>query len=218
MAKRHLDIIVSVVALLTLAPVFAVSALLVRRGSPGPFFYSQLRLGLYGRPFRLWKFRTMHAGAPDVRGTIELLPDTRFRHALRDLGQWSHIWVLFWFDRNDDWKPLVLPPRSTQKRGVFATRSPHRPNPIGMSALKLERIEGRVLHVVGLDILDGTPVLDIKPYVPYADSIPDARSGWADEAITRTPVEFAPEAEAALSLRARRAAMPQLRGLITEVL
>src|SRR4051812_12236661 len=118
------------------------------------------------------------AGAPEVRGTIELLPDTRYRHALRDLGEWSHIWVLFWFDRNADWKPTVLPPRSTKKRGVFATRSPHRPNPIGMSAVKLERIEGRVLHVCGLDILDGTPVLDIKPYVPYVDALPDAGSGW----------------------------------------
>jgi tRNA-Thr(GGU) m(6)t(6)A37 methyltransferase TsaA len=161
------------------------------------------------------------AGAPEVRGTIELLPDPRFRDALRDLGEWSHIWVLFWFDRNRDWKPTVLPPRSTKKRGVFATRSPHRPNPIGMSAVKLERIEGRVLHVIGLDILNGTPVLDIKPYVPYVDALPDAGSGWLQPAPPdpgpRYRVGFEARAQEQLAWLKQRSDVP-LQDLIEKVL
>jgi tRNA-Thr(GGU) m(6)t(6)A37 methyltransferase TsaA len=163
------------------------------------------------------------AGAPEVRGTIELLPDARYRDALRDLEQWSHIWVLFWFDRNEDWNPLVLPPRSTQKRGVFATRSPHRPNPIGMSAVRLERIEGCVLHVVGLDILDGTPVLDIKPYVPYVDALVDAGSGWLQPAVApadpgpRYRVRFEPRAQEQLAWLKQHSDVP-LQSLIEKVL
>ena len=109
-------------------------------------------------------------------GTIEI--DPRWEHALADLEGFGRIWVLFWFDRAVSAPSKVLPPRSSVKRGVFATRSPHRPNPIGMSALVLERIEGLRLHVRDLDILDGTPVLDIKPYLPYADAFPDAATGW----------------------------------------
>ncbi len=92
--------------------------------------------------------------------------------------------MLFVFHRNVEeargWRPKVLPPRSTEKRGVFATRSPHRPNPIGMSVVKLDAIEGLVLRVTNVDILDATPVLDLKPYVPYADAYPEARGGWLD--------------------------------------
>src|SRR6185295_10704904 len=79
--------------------------------------------------------------------------------------------------------PKVLPPRSvTGRKGVFATRSPHRPNPIGLSVVRLERIEGLTLHILDSDMLDGTPVLDIKPYVAYTDSHPDAGNGWLDDA------------------------------------
>jgi tRNA-Thr(GGU) m(6)t(6)A37 methyltransferase TsaA len=114
-------------------------------------------------------------------GRIELLPGRNFEHALLDLDAWSHIWVLFWFDRNASWRPKVLPPRSrTGRKGVFATRSPHRPNPLGLSAVRLMGIEGLTLHVRDLDMLDGTPVLDLKPYVAYTDSIADAGSGWLE--------------------------------------
>lgn len=100
-------------------------------------------------------------GAP---ARIELMPGRNFEHALSDLGCWQYIWVLFWFDRNDGWRPKVLPPRSRSgRKGVFATRSPHRPNPLGLSAVRLERVEGLTLHVSDVDMLDGTPVLDIKP-------------------------------------------------------
>jgi tRNA-Thr(GGU) m(6)t(6)A37 methyltransferase TsaA len=118
--------------------------------------------------------------AEGVRGTIELLPSTEFEHALSDLDEWDHIWVIFWFHLNEGWRPKVLPPRSKKRRGLFSTRSPHRPNPLGLSVLKLDAVEGLTLHVRNLDLLDGTPVLDIKPYVPFADAIPSASSGWFD--------------------------------------
>jgi hypothetical protein len=80
---------------------------------------------------------------------------------------------------NSGWRPKVLPPRSTTgRKGVFATRSPHRPNPIGMSVVRLDRVEGRVLHIRDSDMLDGTPVLDIKPYIAYSDAHPGAGTGW----------------------------------------
>jgi tRNA-Thr(GGU) m(6)t(6)A37 methyltransferase TsaA len=112
-------------------------------------------------------------------GTIELFPGHDFEHALSDLEGWEYIWVIFWFHLNPGWRPKVLPPRSDGKRrGVFSTRSPHRPNPIGMSVVKLEEVRGLSVHVRDVDMIDGTPVLDIKPYVPYADAFPNARTGW----------------------------------------
>jgi tRNA-Thr(GGU) m(6)t(6)A37 methyltransferase TsaA len=120
--------------------------------------------------------------AEGVAGRIELLPGKNYEHALLDLDGWEYLWVLFWFDRNEGWRPKVLPPRSRSgRKGVFATRSPHRPNPLGLSAVKLERVEGLTLHVRNVDMLDGTPVLDIKPYVAYTDAIVEARSGWLDD-------------------------------------
>jgi tRNA-Thr(GGU) m(6)t(6)A37 methyltransferase TsaA len=121
----------------------------------------------------------------DVVGTIEIVPE--LVDALDDLQGFERIWVLFWFDRGAPGseeapppRPKVLPPRSDRRRGVFATRSPHRPNPIGLSAVRLDRVDGCVLHVRDLDILDGTPVLDVKPYLAYADAFPDARAGWLE--------------------------------------
>ena len=120
--------------------------------------------------------------AGGVRGVIELLPGRNFEHALEDLEGWEFIWVVFWFHLNASWRPKVLPPRSMSgRKGVFATRAPHRPNPIGLSAVRLERAEGLILHVSGVDMVDGTPVLDLKPYVPYTDAHPGARSGWLQE-------------------------------------
>jgi tRNA (adenine37-N6)-methyltransferase len=114
----------------------------------------------------------------EVAARIELIASADFEHALADLERWSHIWVLYWFHQNEGWHPKVTPPRSTEKRGVFATRAPHRPNPIGLSAVALERVEGCTVHIRGADMIDGTPVLDLKPYVPYADAIAGANSGW----------------------------------------
>lgn len=115
--------------------------------------------------------------AEEALGTIELLGGHNYHHALEDLESWRYIWVLFWFHLNQGWRPKVRPPRSTSKKGLFATRSPHRPNPIGLSVVELCGIEGRTLHVKGVDMIDGSPVLDLKPYVPYADSV-GGNTGW----------------------------------------
>lgn len=100
---------------------------------------------------------------------------------LQDLSGFGRLWLIFAFHLSEGWKSTVKPPRGGPKRGVLATRSPHRPNAIGLSAVELLRVEGRTLHLRGVDLLDGTPVLDIKPYVPYADAFPNAKAGWIDE-------------------------------------
>ena len=137
-------------------------------------------------------------------GRIELVPG--LEHAVDDLASFSRIWLLFLFHRNVEegrgWTAKVLPPRSATRRGVLATRSPHRPNPIGLSCVQLLRVEGLVLHVADLDLLDGTPILDVKPYLPYADAFPEASSGWPslpDETFTKWQVLLDPLAAAQLA-------------------
>jgi tRNA-Thr(GGU) m(6)t(6)A37 methyltransferase TsaA len=146
--------------------------------------------------------------ASSAPGLIELLPGRNLEHAIEDLAGWQRIWVIFWFDRNKGWRPKVLPPRSTDgRKGVLATRSPHRPNPLGLSVLRLERVEGLNLHVLDVDLLDGTPVLDIKPYVPYTDAFPESASGWLQPATDPGKswvVAFTPEAEKQLAWIASR--------------
>jgi len=136
--------------------------------------------------------------AAGAEARMELLPGRNFEHALDDLEQWELIWVIFWFHLNPGWRPKVLPPRSTTgRKGVFSTRSPHRPNPIGLSVVRLERIEGLMLHIRDCDIVDGTPILDIKPYVAYTDAHPSASSGWLETAdpVQEFAVQFEPLAE-----------------------
>jgi tRNA-Thr(GGU) m(6)t(6)A37 methyltransferase TsaA len=166
---------------------------------PGPFTLQPI--GIVRSPFqeRLQAPRQPRA-ARGVEGTVELFPASGIEHALEDLATFQHIWLLFWFHRNPEFRPKVLPPRSTQRRGVFATRSPYRPNPIGLSALELVGIDGRILRVRNLDILDGTPVLDIKPYLAYADSIPEATSGWLGESLK--PADPLPDFAVEFSARA----------------
>lgn len=113
---------------------------------------------------------------------IELLPNKQFELGLSDLEGFERIWLISWFHKNSSWRPRVLPPRGPAKRrGVFATRSPHRPNPIGITSVPLISIEGRIIKVGHTDLIDGTPILDIKPYLPYVDAFPDAKAGWVDE-------------------------------------
>lgn len=110
---------------------------------------------------------------------IELNPNNNFEQALKDLYGFERIWVLYQFHLSSNWKPLVNPPRHTRKKvGVFASRAPYRPNQIGISCVKLEKIEGLKIFISQSDILDGSPVIDIKPYLPYSDSFPDAATGW----------------------------------------
>lgn len=118
----------------------------------------------------------------DRAATLELFESRIAPEALTDLEGFERIWILSYLNRGGLWAPLVVPPRGPRKRrGLFATRSPDRPNPIGLSAVKLVRIEGLTLHLLGVDLLDQTPVLDIKPYVPYADAFADSKAGWIED-------------------------------------
>jgi tRNA-Thr(GGU) m(6)t(6)A37 methyltransferase TsaA len=114
-------------------------------------------------------------------GEVRLQAGQQFEQALENLEGFERIWLIYQFHHNTHWKPKVLPPRGSEtKVGVFATRAPYRPNPIGISCVKLVRVEGLKLIVEGSDLLDGTPVFDIKPYLPYADSFPESRVGWLE--------------------------------------
>jgi tRNA-Thr(GGU) m(6)t(6)A37 methyltransferase TsaA len=120
-------------------------------------------------------------------GVITLNDGCNFEQALHDLQGFDYVWVIFWFHKNKNWKPKVLPPHGGRiKRGLFSTRSPHRPNPIGLSLCRLIDIKGRTIRIENPDMLDGTPVLDIKPYIPHAESRPNARAGWIDESNEQT--------------------------------
>jgi tRNA-Thr(GGU) m(6)t(6)A37 methyltransferase TsaA len=117
--------------------------------------------------------------APDAEGTVEI--DETFAAALDDIEGFERLWLLYLMDRVGPYRPRVVPYRDTRERGLFATRSPCRPNPLGLSVVRLLRREENVLRVAGLDVLDGTPLLDLKPYVPAFDSFPSSRAGWFDE-------------------------------------
>lgn len=136
---------------------------------------------------------------PTAQAVLKLNPDPRFADALRTLEQFSHVWIVFHFHRgeNEPWRPLTEPPRlgAPDRVGVFASRAPYRPNRIGLSALRLDRVDadapgGAELHLSGVDLLDGTPVLDIKPYLPFSDAIPSADAGWAAGEIPRVEVRM----------------------------
>ncbi len=109
-------------------------------------------------------------------GVLELRQG--LQNGLQDLAGFSHVWLLFWCHLARGSRLQVMPPRDVRKRGVFATRAPQRPNPIGLSCVRLVRIEKRKLFVADHDLLDGTPVLDVKPYLPYCDSVPAAHIGY----------------------------------------
>ena len=130
------------------------------------------------------------SGLADTRGVIVFEPEYRNMDALKGIEQYSHLWIIWEFSESicETWRPTVRPPRlgGNKRVGVFATRSPFRPNPLGLSCVKLEQIQetkdkGYVLVVSGADMLDGTPIYDIKPYLPYVDSHVDARGGFAEE-------------------------------------
>ena len=129
---------------------------------------------------------------PEVRSEIVFEPEYRVPEALRGIDGYSHLWLIWSFHKaeRDTWSPTVRPPKlgGNTRMGVFATRSPFRPNPIGLSCVKLEGIEhradaGDVLIVSGADLMDGTPILDIKPYLPFADSHPEATGGFTAQTV-----------------------------------
>ncbi len=140
---------------------------------------------------------------PQAHGVLRLNNDAQLRQALQGLDGFTHLWIIFIFHKHDakKWKPTIRPPRlgGAKKVGVLASRSPHRPNPIGLSVVKILSIDehaplGPEITVEGVDFLDGTPVLDIKPYLPYADSVPLASAGWATTPITKHPVIWGAQA------------------------
>lgn len=158
-------------------------------------------IGVVHSPFREKFAIPRQPGLTNMPARIELLPPYDVADAVKGLDAFSHIWLTFVFHAiaAREWKPLVRPPRlgGNQRLGVFATRSTHRPNPIGLSVVALEKIEvseGVIIHVRGADLLDGTPVLDIKPYLPYADAIANARGGFAPDVPQRLPVRWQPQA------------------------
>jgi tRNA-Thr(GGU) m(6)t(6)A37 methyltransferase TsaA len=126
------------------------------------------------------------AYAGGSEGRIEVLPE--YAPGLKDLEGFDRIWLLFWCDRAAASQLIVTPYKDTQPRGVFSTRAPSRPNPIGMSAVRLQRVEGNILHVSELDVLDNTPLLDIKPYVPAFDHLAAERTGWLGAVISERSV------------------------------
>ncbi len=161
----------------------------------------------------------------EAQASLELLSPYDCAEALTELAGFSHLWIIFVFHQSlrDGWCPTVRPPRlgGNRRIGVFASRSPFRPNPIGLSVVRLQGIveqDGkRLLKLGGIDLLDGTPVLDIKPYLPYGDAIADARAGYAQAAPrTLLPVAFSPVAEA--QIKVAEEDYPGLQRLIEQVL
>ncbi len=160
-----------------------------------------------------------------ARATLELLPPCNDPQTLRGIEAFSHLWLVFVFHecQGQGWHPTVRPPRlgGNERVGVFASRSPFRPNGLGLSVVELREVHQQGdrlwLELGGVDLVDGTPILDIKPYLPYADSLPAAQGGFAPMAPEAgMPVRFAPEAEA--QLLAQQARYPELKHFIGEVL
>jgi len=118
---------------------------------------------------------------PQERALVELFPDQVPARAVADLAGFDYVWVIAWLHLNQGFRAEVAPPRDrAHPRSLFATRAPHRPNPIGLSAARVLEVRGHVVELERIDLLDGTPVLDLKPYVPYADAFPEAKAGWLD--------------------------------------
>jgi tRNA (adenine37-N6)-methyltransferase len=147
-------------------------------------------IGVVRTPYRSKYAAPRQPGSASAKsvGVITLDEGHNFEQALEDLAGFDFIWVVFWFHENKNWKPKVLPPHGDRtKRGVFATRSPHRPNPIGLSLCRLLEVKGRTIRIENPDMLDETPVLDIKPYLPHVESRADARAGWIGSSNETTP-------------------------------
>ena len=153
--------------------------------------------------------------ARDVEGRIVFTEEYRVREALRGLEGFSHLWLVWGFSANKpakgEWQPTVRPPRlgGNTAMGVWATRSPYRPNPLGLSCVELQKVDGMELVIRGADLMDGTPIYDIKPYIAYADSYPDALCGFAGEAPRKKLKVVIPEE---IELDSRQ------RGILEEVL
>lgn len=134
---------------------------------------------LYSTAHRKYQLPPQPTGSSRIEGVVELAGGQNYETALRDLEGFSRIWLVWWFHKNHNWRPTTLPPRGREGRvGTFASRSPYRPNPLAISNVKLLEIAERTLFIGEHDLLDGTPILDIKPYIPEFDSFPEEEIGW----------------------------------------
>lgn len=159
---------------------------------------------------------------PSSWGVLRLRNELNLYGALEGLEAFSHLWLVFVFHQNENKvvRAKIHPPRmGGEKTGLFSTRTPHRPNPIGLSAVKLERIEGQTLYLSGVDLVDGTPILDIKPYLPSSDCLRDASAGWTGSKAERTvEVRFNEEAMRDLQTRVGTDQAPRFAQAIREIL
>ncbi|MBI5201064.1 MAG: tRNA (N6-threonylcarbamoyladenosine(37)-N6)-methyltransferase TrmO [Elusimicrobia bacterium] len=160
--------------------------------------------------------------APGASATLTLDAAHVPEQSLAGLDGFSHVWLLSWFHLNTNKKPLpkVHPPRlQGGKVGLFASRSPHRPNPIGLSLARLEKIDGATLHLSGIDLVDGTPILDVKPYIPESDGAPKASAGWTSEApFTPMAVRFTERADSDAAAAEARLGLSGLKELLRDLL
>ena len=137
-------------------------------------------IGIIHTPFvKLEDMPIQPSGAASIKGTVEVFAD--YRPGLKDLDGFSHIILLYHFHLSHSFNLQVVPFLDTEPHGIFATRAPKRPNPIGLSIVKLDRVEDGVLHIQNVDVIDGTPLLDIKPYAPVFDAQVDVRTGWLEQ-------------------------------------
>lgn len=141
--------------------------------------YTMQPIGVIRSPYRMREDAPRQATVGEaVEATIVLRPG--LQNALQDLEGFDYVWVIAWFHHSRGWKQQIMPPRDTNKRGLFATRAPDRPNAVGLSAVRIVGVFGTRITVLGCDLLDGTPVLDLKPYIPEYDAFPSAAAGWVD--------------------------------------
>jgi tRNA-Thr(GGU) m(6)t(6)A37 methyltransferase TsaA len=160
--------------------------------------------------------------APAATATLRVSAEHTPAQSLAGLERFSHVWLVSYFHLNTNKRflPKVHPPRLKGRAvGLFASRSPHRPNPIGLSLARLVGVEGDTLHLSGIDLVDGTPILDVKPYIPESDSVPDASSGWtADAPFTTLEVAFTARALSDIAAAEKRLKAAGLKRLLTQIL
>ncbi len=163
---------------------------------------------------------TGHESDDSPTDFIELKAGQNFEQALIGIESCSHLWIIYSFHQNEDWKPMIQPPTLDQKIGVFATRAPYRPNPIGMSCVELKSVHDLKIFVGSNDLLDGTPILDIKPYHPKSDVISEASIGWLEESLKsqeQFKISFSPTAEEQLDFL-EQSGVTEIRGFIARQL
>lgn len=143
-------------------------------------------VGVVRSPWR-WVHDAPRQGTPARPDRAVIVLRRGMQNCLADLRGFERVWVLFVLSFARGWKATVVPPRDGRRHGVFATRAPHRPNPIGLTCARIVGVRGREVEIAEHDLLDGTPVLDLKPYVPYCDAHPTAKAGWVDDVAPEAP-------------------------------